>query len=45
MKVISYVKGVGSIMYEMVCSRPDVAHSISLVSTFMTDPELFISSL
>ncbi|XP_073127337.1 secreted RxLR effector protein 161-like [Henckelia pumila] len=33
-----YASGVGSIMYAMVCSRPDLAYAISLVSRFMSNP-------
>ncbi|KAL5577269.1 hypothetical protein UlMin_018968 [Ulmus minor] len=29
---------VGSIMYTMICTRPDVAHGISLLSRFMSNP-------
>ena len=35
MATIPYSNGVGSIMYNMVCSRPDLAHTISVVSRFM----------
>ncbi|XP_075515307.1 secreted RxLR effector protein 161-like [Primulina tabacum] len=35
---IPYANRVGSIMYGMVCSRPDLAHSISQISRFMADP-------
>lgn len=29
---------VGSIMYAMICSRPDLAHAVSMASKFMGDP-------
>lgn len=32
------VQLVASIMYAMVCSRPDIAHVVSLVSRFMAKP-------
>lgn len=35
---IPYANSTGSIMYCMVCSRPDLAHSISVVDRFMTNP-------
>ena len=38
MATISYLNGVGSIMYSMVCSRPDLAHAINVVSRFMATP-------
>lgn len=36
---ISYASGVGSLMYAMVCSRPDLAHAISMISRFMAIQE------
>ena len=33
-----YANGVGSIMYGMVCSKPDLAHAVSMISRFMGDP-------
>jgi len=33
-----YASGVGSIMYGMVCSRPDLAYAVSIVSRFMANP-------
>ncbi|KAH9733860.1 Integrase catalytic domain-containing protein [Citrus sinensis] len=38
MKRIPYSSAVGSIMYAMVCTRPDVAYGIGLVSRFMGNP-------
>ena len=38
MESVPYASGVGSVMYGMVCSRPDLAHAISLVSRFMANP-------
>lgn len=35
---VSYASVVGSIMYIMLCSRPDLSHSISLMSRFMANP-------
>ncbi|KAH9667833.1 hypothetical protein KPL70_021191 [Citrus sinensis] len=35
---ISYSSAVGSIMYAMVCTRPDVANGFGLVSRFMGNP-------
>ncbi|XP_039683885.1 secreted RxLR effector protein 161-like [Medicago truncatula] len=32
-----YASGVGSIMYGMVCSRPDLAYAVSIVSRFMAN--------
>lgn len=37
MRKIPYANLVSSIMYAMVCTRPDFAHSVSLVSRFMSN--------
>jgi len=33
-----YASAVGSLMYAMVCTRPDIAHAVGVVSRFMSDP-------
>ena len=38
MSRISYASTVGSIMYAMTCTRPDVAHSLGVVSRYQSDP-------
>lgn len=38
MSKIPYASGVGSLMYAMVCSRPDLAYAVSMVSRFMANP-------
>src|SRR4030067_3506569 len=38
MESTPYASGVGSIMYGMVCSRPDLAYAVSIVSRFMANP-------
>ncbi|KAH9704469.1 hypothetical protein KPL70_011474 [Citrus sinensis] len=35
---IPYSSAVGSIMYAMVCTRPDLAHGVGVVSKFMGNP-------
>lgn len=35
---VSYASGIGSLMYLMVCSRPDLAYEVSMVSRFMPYP-------
>ncbi|KAL5554637.1 hypothetical protein UlMin_042038 [Ulmus minor] len=35
---VPYSSAVGSIMYTMICTRPDVAYEISLFSRFMSNP-------
>ncbi|XP_073119906.1 secreted RxLR effector protein 161-like [Henckelia pumila] len=34
---IPYASGVGSLIYGLVCSRPDLAYAISVVSRFMAN--------
>lgn len=33
---IPYASAAGSIMYSMICSRPDLTHVVSVVSSFMS---------
>ena len=33
-----YASAVGSVMYAMVCTRPDIAHAVGVVSRFMSNP-------
>ena len=33
-----YASAVGSIMYAMLCTRPDLAHAVSVVSRYMANP-------
>jgi len=33
-----YASGVGSIMYDMICSRSDLSYAISVISRFMANP-------
>ena len=35
---IPYTSTAGSIMYAMLCTRPDVAYAFSIVSRFQADP-------
>ena len=39
MSKVSYSSAVGSLMYVMVCSRPDLAYDMSLVSRYMSNPD------
>ncbi|XP_062103670.1 secreted RxLR effector protein 161-like [Humulus lupulus] len=36
---VPYAYAVGSLMYAMVCTQPDIAYSVSMVSRFMSNPE------
>ncbi|XP_041011256.1 secreted RxLR effector protein 161-like [Juglans microcarpa x Juglans regia] len=38
MQQIPYANMVGSVMYAMVCTRPDLTYAISVVSRFMSNP-------
>jgi len=38
MSRVPYSSAVGSLMYAMVCSRPDLSHALSVVSRFMANP-------
>ena len=36
---VPYANAVGSLMYAMVCTRPDLSQAVSMVSRYMHDPE------
>ena len=38
MEKFPYASAVGSLMYAMVCTRPDIAHAVGVVSRFMSNP-------
>ncbi|KAL5757095.1 hypothetical protein ACOSQ2_021841 [Xanthoceras sorbifolium] len=38
MSHVPYSSAVGSLMYAMVCTRPDIAHAVSVVSRYMSNP-------
>ena len=38
MKVIPYASAIGSIMYAMLCTRPDVCLAISLAGRYQSNP-------
>ncbi len=38
MESVPYASAVGCLMYAMVCTRPDLAHAVSVVSKFMANP-------
>ena len=37
-KTIPYASPVGSLMYAMVCTRPDIGYAVGVVSRFMNNP-------
>ena len=38
MQRVPYVSAVRSLMYAMVCTRPDIAHDVGTVSRFLSNP-------
>jgi hypothetical protein len=38
MSKVSYASVVGRLMYAMVCTRPDLAHAVSMLSKYMANP-------
>ena len=38
MDKVPYASAVGSLMYAMVCTRPDLAHAVGVVSRFLSNP-------
>ena len=39
MENVPYASAVGSLMYDMVCTRQDIAHAVGVVSRFLSNPE------
>ena len=39
MSKVPYASAIGSLMYAMACTRPDIAHAMGVVSRFMSRPE------
>ena len=39
MSRVPYASAIGSLMYAMVCTRPDIAHAMGVLSRFMSKPE------
>ncbi|KAL2232510.1 UNVERIFIED_CONTAM: Retrovirus-related Pol polyprotein from transposon TNT 1-94 [Sesamum indicum] len=38
MRVTPYASAIGSLMYAMICTRPDIVHAVGVVSRFMSNP-------
>jgi len=38
MSCVPYASAVGSLMYAMVCTRPDIEHAVGVLSKFMSKP-------
>ena len=38
MSRVPYANAIGSLMYAMVCTRPDISHTVGVVSRYMHNP-------
>nr|GEW74389.1 integrase, catalytic core [Tanacetum cinerariifolium] len=38
MSQVPYASAVGSLMFAMICTRPDIAHAVGVVSRYMAEP-------
>ena len=38
MSAVPYASAIGSIMYAMICTRPDVSHALSMTSRYQSNP-------
>ncbi|GKC40025.1 hypothetical protein Tco_1052409 [Tanacetum coccineum] len=38
MSQVSYASAVGSLMFTMICTRPNIAHVVGVVSRYMAEP-------
>ena len=38
MSSVPYASAIGSIMYAMICTRPDVSYALSVTSRYQSDP-------
>jgi len=38
MSRVPYYFTLGSLMYVMICTRPDIAHAVGVVSRFLSNP-------
>ena len=39
MEKVPYANAIGSLMYAMVCTRPDISQVVGVVSRYMHDPD------
>ena len=37
MRKVPYASAMGSLVYAMVCTRPDIAHAVGVVSRFLSN--------
>ena len=38
MRQVSYTSAVGSLIYAMICTRPDICYSVGMVSQYQSNP-------
>ena len=38
MSMVPYAFAIGSIMYAMICTRPDISYALSMTSRYQADP-------
>src|SRR6266508_6000454 len=38
MSMVPYASAIGSIMYAMICTRPDISYALSMTSRYQADP-------
>ena len=38
MSLVPYASAVGSLMYAMVCTRPEISHAVGVLNRFMLNP-------
>ncbi|KAM1881704.1 hypothetical protein ACFX13_003280 [Malus domestica] len=38
MNIIPYASAIGSLMYAMICTRPDIAYAVSITSRYQSNP-------
>ncbi|KAM2686697.1 hypothetical protein EV2_009558 [Malus domestica] len=39
-RTIPYASAIGSLMYAMICTRPDIAYDVSITSRYQSNPGL-----
>ncbi|GJS32085.1 retrovirus-related pol polyprotein from transposon TNT 1-94 [Tanacetum coccineum] len=43
MSRVPYASAVGSLMFAMICTRPDIAHAVGVVSWYMAESDLIVT--
>nr|GEV70797.1 Gag-Pol polyprotein [Tanacetum cinerariifolium] len=42
MSRVLYASAVGSVIFAMICTRPEIAHAVGVVSRYMAEPDLIV---